>query len=168
MADNEIFDKPEKTQVEKIKPRFSMDLMIFGNLNELNKMIDQSAFDAKRGDHNSLFGWVSALDQLYINMASFIKEDVEKINYIESAFTFLRQKINYYTQTLPSTIDEMNKVMTVLRDLNKALYEVRNETFIKIKKQMATIDKIMEYDFGLLPKDQQIAMRKRLEAEENG
>jgi hypothetical protein len=152
----------QSVQGRKSKPRFSMDLMIFGNINEINKMIDTHAIEVEGGNLNSLPFWKAGILQLYRNISNFIEDDT-KTNMIEVGFKNLDRLIDPYTQTLPSTLDDLKKAILLLRSLNSVIYEERNLTFIKIKRQMADIDKLMDSEFGFLPKAERDEVKKRFE-----
>lgn len=145
-------EKKRFERVEQKKPKFSMDLMIFGNINEINKMIDQSAFDVESGNLNSLFEWKAGLKCLSMNIESFIEND-SMLKTIEKTFNILDTLIDPYTQTLPSELTNLKKTILLLRNLNSILYEARNNYFMKIIKIMSTTEKIWRYALGSLPQD---------------
>lgn len=153
---------PETTTQRVSKPRFSMDMMIFSNMNELNKLIDTHAVEVEGGNLNAIFTWKAGMIQLYRNIQSFL-ENPEKEEYFRNIFNELDKRMDPINQTLDP--ERMRETFTLMRDLNSAVYEERNNTFIKVKTRIATIDKIMEYDFGILPKSEREAMRKKLEEE---
>lgn len=152
----------EEQQEKIIKPRFSMDLMIFGNINELNKLIDTHAVEVERGQKEHMADWKAGLWQLYRNIGSFIT-DPNKIAAIEEAFRMLDNLVNPIQGTMPESVSGIIATYGILRDLNSMLYEERNNTFIKIKRQMSDIDKLVDSEFGFLPKKEREEVKLRLE-----
>jgi hypothetical protein len=111
-----------------------------------------------------LEGWVVAIIQEHWKL----HRRPGKVGTIEEAFRMLDNLINPINVNVDLSPAGLGAAFDMLRGLNIMLYEERNNTFIKIKRQMSDIDKIMEQDFGILPKAEREKIRKGLESGDLG
>lgn len=135
--------QPERKVDTDKRPIWSWEAGIFANLGEIGKWIDDNAMKCESGDMSYLFEWKAALRQFYRNIKSLLTESIRQI--AEKSFEEIDSIIPMPSKTLPSSKEEIKKIMIILGNLNDMLYHARNELLIKVIEKRNVDDELRDY-----------------------
>lgn len=134
----------------KIKPLWSMDVMILSNINDISKAASETGILVESGDYTKIFELRAILKELYYNLESFIDKDGKET--IEEIFKKVDEKLDFENKNINvANYDELLKVVNALNLVRRLLFQIRNEMFMRFVTVLSAKEKAMIYSFGRLP-----------------
>ena len=134
----------------KVKPLWSMDVMILSNINEISKAASETGILVESGDYTKIFELRAILKELYYNLESFIDEEGRKT--IEEIFEKVDEKLDFENKGLNvANYEELIKVVEALNLIRRLLFKIRNEMFMRFVTVLSPKEKAILYSFGRLP-----------------